>query len=216
MIALLRDLEEFLVMLKMKFGQMMKTFALANMLPELYGLQGDALADHSDYMRLIGLYQTLYREGRTVFELTNLEAAMVDSIAEWGTGTSKAMARAMLMERSNDYMLVSVCPTMPEDDGGDRENGSNWEALNKALGFNVIVSPNPATTWTTMDYTLPNRMSKATVTFTNTLGITVMSAELNGNQGQKVLDLSGLDSGVYVYTVHCGEFITTGKLIITK
>jgi len=198
-------------------GDSIHAFALANMLPELYGLQGDALADHSDYMRLIGLYQTLYREGRTVFELTNLEAAMVDSIAEWGTGTSKAMAGAMLMERSDDYVRVSDCPTMPENNGRNMGSNDNWDnSLNRALGFNVIVSPNPATTWTTMDYTLPNRMSKATVTFTNTLGITVMSAELNGNQGQKVLDLSGLDSGVYVYTVHCGEFITTGKLIITK
>ncbi|MBR3491833.1 MAG: T9SS type A sorting domain-containing protein [Bacteroidales bacterium] len=59
-------------------------------------------------------------------------------------------------------------------------------------------------------------MSKATVTFTNTLGITVMSAELNGNQGQKVLDLSGLDSGVYMYSIRCGEYIHSGKLMITK
>ncbi len=44
----------------------------------------------------------------------------------------------------------------------------------------------------------------------------VMSTELNGKQGQKVLDLRGLADGVYVYSVRCGDRITTGKLIITK
>ena len=46
--------------------------------------------------------------------------------------------------------------------------------------------------------------------------IMVMSTELNGKQGQKVLDLRGLADGFYVYSVRCGDRITTGKLIITK
>ena len=44
----------------------------------------------------------------------------------------------------------------------------------------------------------------------------VMSTELNGKQGQKVRDLRGLADGFYVYSVRCGDRITTGKLIITK
>ncbi|MBQ6730252.1 MAG: T9SS type A sorting domain-containing protein [Bacteroidales bacterium] len=51
---------------------------------------------------------------------------------------------------------------------------------------------------------------------TNALGVTVFSSELNGHQGQKVLDLRHLSDGVYVYTVQCGEFVQTGKLVITK
>ena len=82
--------------------------------------------------------------------------------------------------------------------------------------MNISVKPNPATTWTAVDYTLPARLSKATITITNTLGVTVMSTELNGNQGQKVLDLRGMADGVYVYTISCGEYVQTGKLIITK
>ena len=40
----------------------------------------------------------------------------------------------------------------------------------------------------------------------------VMSTELNGKQGQKVLDLRGLADGFYVYSVRCGDRITTGNV----
>ena len=198
-------------------GDSLHAFALASMLPQLYGLQGDALADHADYMRLIGLYQTLNRESRTVFELTDNELAMVDGIAESGTGTSKLMAEALRMERSEEQEPIQVCPTMPGSNGGIRGGVGFMDAsMNDAMGFTASVGPNPATTWATVEYTLPGDMSKASFTVTNTLGVTVMSTELNGKQGQKVLDLRGLADGVYVYSVRCGDRITTGKLIITK
>jgi hypothetical protein len=198
-------------------GDSLNAFTLASLLPELYGLQGDALSDHSDYMRLIALHQALSREHRTVFELTEAEATMVDSIAMLGTGTSKAMAEAMLMERSGEYIPISPCPSMPNAGGGNRGMGNVTNtSVNEALGFTANISPNPATTWTTVDYTLPANMSKATLAITNTLGVTVMSTELNGKQGQKVLDLRGLADGVYLYTIVCGEYVNTGKLVVTK
>ena len=90
------------------------------------------------------------------------------------------------------------------------------EDLGKALGLSISVKPNPATTWTAVDYTLPAKLSKATITVSNALGVIVMSTELNGNQGQKVLDLRGFADGVYLYTIRCGEYVQTGKLVIAK
>jgi len=84
------------------------------------------------------------------------------------------------------------------------------------MGLNVTAKPNPASTWAAVDFTLPGDAAKATINVTNALGITVFSSELNGNQGQKVLDLRHLSDGVYVYTVQCGEYVQTGKLVITK
>ena len=69
----------------------------------------------------------------------------------------------------------------------------------------VLLYPNPATTWAVVDYTLPSKMSKASVVITNTLGVTMMSTELNGDQGQKVLDLRDLSDGVYFVRVTDGE-----------
>lgn len=198
-------------------GDSVQAFALANMLPELYGLQGDALADHADYMRLIGLYQTLNREGRTVFELSETETAMVEGIALSGTGTSKAMAEAILMERSDEIIIAHSCPTMPEDEGGDRGRGGFTEtSLNEALGFAVSVSPNPATTWATVDYSLPASAHSASLRLTNTYGVTVANYDLSAGETQKVLDLRFLADGIYYYTVLCGKHSQTGKLIIVK
>ena len=198
-------------------GDSIHAFALANMLPELYGLQGDALVDHADYMSLIGLYQTLNRENRTVYELTDAEIAMINSIATSGTGTSKVMAEALLMERSGEVLLSSYCPSMPgNNDGGRRMSNVDYTSLAEAMGFAISLSPNPASTWATVKYTLPVDAPKASLSLTNALGVTVATYDLVGNESQKVLDLRGLADGVYTYIVRCGKYSQTGKMVVVK
>ena len=198
-------------------GDSTNAFTLANMLPELYNLQGNALADHLDYMRLIGLYQTLNREHRSVFELTDTEIVLVNGIASSGIGTSQAMADALLEGISEDHLRLYSCPTMPENNNGNRGDVGLMDALmNKALGFTVSVSPNPATTWVRVDYTLPSRAAAASLSLTNTYGVTVANYSLSAGETQKVLDLRFLADGVYFYTVLCGKQSQTGKLIIVK
>ena len=51
---------------------------------------------------------------------------------------------------------------------------------------------------------------------TDNLGNNVLQLQLNGNVGQKVLDLRELANGVYICTVVCGEYSMTKKLVITK
>ncbi|MBR5911617.1 MAG: T9SS type A sorting domain-containing protein, partial [Bacteroidales bacterium] len=107
--------------------------------------------------------------------------------------------------------------TIPEANGG-RGNAASPDPslLNKALGFSASISPNPANTWAAIDYTLPAGATKATLILTNALGVAVMTAELNGNQGQKVLDLRPLADGVYGYAVRCGKYVQNGKIVVTK
>lgn len=198
-------------------GDSVSAFALANMLPELYGLQGDALADYGDYMRLLGLYQTLKSSQRTVYEMTEAEIMTVDDIAEMGTGVSKSMAESLMAEITGNNRAGCFAPDMPDLEEGGTGRGINTESsLNKALGFSVNVTPNPATTWVTVDYTLPVKAAKATLTITNTIGVNVLSTELEGTQGSMVLDLRGLTAGVYMYMIRCGEHVLVEKLVITK
>ncbi len=198
-------------------GDSTSAFTLASMLPELYGLQGGQLEDHAGYMLLLQLYQTLKRTGRTVYELTETETAVVDSIVENGAGVSRVMARSLQEQVTG--VMTETCLDLeePELPVGDRSKAFVDEgSMNKAVGFTASLSPNPATTWAVVDYTLPSRMSKATVVLTNTLGVTVMTAELDGNHGQKVLDLRSLPVGVYLYTIRCGSLAETGKLVVTQ
>ena len=86
----------------------------------------------------------------------------------------------------------------------------------KVVPLQMKVHPNPATTWVAIDYTLPNGNAKAELSVFNAMGVKVKQVELNGNQGQKVLDLRGLADGVYICTVLCGEYCQTQKIMITK
>ena len=196
-------------------GDFTNALALANTFPNVYGLHDESLSDHNDYMTLLNLYHTLYDSKRTVHELTNLETNTVKYIAENGSGNSKSMARAILMEISDRNIESLICPDMPRvperkiaDNNSDRPD--NTENLV------VSVAPIPATTWVAVDYKLPSGETTATMTVINPLGVKVMETEFHGVEGTKTLDLRDLTAGVYSYIVRSGEFTSTGKLVITK
>ena len=95
----------------------------------------------------------------------------------------------------------------------------SWTGLKetgRTNGMSVRVSPVPATGSANVDYVLPDGCSHATLELANTLGVKVMTAELEGNQGSKALDLSRLAGSVYIFTVRCGARTKTGKIVITK
>lgn len=192
-------------------------YALANILPSLYGLTGDGLNEHNGYMQLLALHDTLYHQNRTIFELTEFERSMVDSLATYGVGIAKSIA-ANILEANGGPVYVD-CPNIVLHDinGGSRGWASiDMENMGRALGFTVSVTPNPATTWTIVDFTLPSNATKAMCSLANTLGVKVLDVELNGNKGQKVLDLRSLSNGIYIYSVNCEGFSQTGKLLIAK
>ena len=196
-------------------GDSANAFALANTLPALYDLQGDQLTDHSGYIRLISLYQALHRSGRNIFQLTETETDLVRDMAENGTGVSQFMAEAIMeqiTDRGKDACFIPELPNGGDESKGTMTHSNITEKEEKVL--NVSVAPNPATTWTTVNYSLPKQGTKALLTLTNVLGVNVLSVELEGAQGSKVLDLRGLAAGVYVYTIRYEQFTEIGKLVI--
>lgn len=200
-------------------GDFTNALTLANMLPSLYGLTGNDLVEHNDYVELLELYRDLYNDDRNIMQLDSAERVQVERIAVQGSGYPQAMAQAVLYGTNWESYAENPfdCPTLSLPQGGQRGGYAfTHEDLGRALGLNVSVNPNPATTWTAVDYTFPAKLSKATITVSNALGVIVMSTELNGNQGQKVLDLRGLADGVYLYTIKCGEYVQTEKLVIAK
>lgn len=200
-------------------GDFTNALILANMLPSLYGLTGNDLVEHNDYVELLELYRDLHNDDRNIMQLDSAERVQVERIAVQSSGYPQAMAQAVLYGTNWESYAENPfdCPTLTLPQGGQRGGHTfTQEDLGRALGLNVSVKPNPATTWAAVDYTLPAKLSKATMTVSNALGVTVMSTELNGNQGQKVLDLRGLADGVYLYTIKCGEYVQTGKLVIAK
>ena len=192
-------------------------FSLANMLPTLYEFDATALAEHDDYMELLGLYRDLHNDGRSTLQLTESETEDVEDIAINGTGLPQYMAQSLLEATTERYHFAE-CPLIDEPSGMGRgiPQGYTQEDLSKAMGLSVSAKPNPATTWVAIDFTLPGDAKTAAVEIVNSLGEKVMYGQLNGNVGQKVLDLRELSNGVYTITILCGEYYQTEKLVITK
>lgn len=197
-------------------GDFNTAFSLADMLPSLYHLEGDDLDAHDDYMELLRLYRNLYNEGRNTMQMDSTEIALVETIAYGSNGTPKHMAQSIL-EGAYRYHFEE-CPVVPypgNERGGCVENIDS-QSYGKAMGLSIDVKPNPATTWTAIDFTLPTNATTAMFNITDNLGNNVLQLQLNGNVGQKVLDLRELANGVYICTVVCGEYSMTKKLVITK
>ena len=186
--------------------------ALAKKMPATYDLQGEELNEFYDYLDIIRLHESLSETNRTTLQLSDYETALLEDIAENGTGASKAMAEAILAEnRGLPTIVISACPTIPNFATAVR--GTDESEMTSDTAFKVELSPNPATTNVEVSYTLPENETNATLVMTNTLGVNVMTVHLDGNNGKTTLSLEELPSGIYFYTIRCGENVKSGKLV---
>ena len=109
----------------------------------------------------------------------------------------------------NNYWVLHITDIFNYDDP------TGIEEQPKVVPLQMNVHPNPATTWVAIDYTLPNGNAKAELSIFNAMGIRVKQVELEGNEGQKVLDLRGLAPGVYFITLYCDGIRKLEKLVVT-
>ena len=208
-----------IISLYLEDGNYTDAMDLANMLPTLYGLTGYDLVEHNDYMTLLQLYASLASDQRNTMQLDSAERSTVEHIAAYGTGTPQAMARAIMMGTYGYHYddcpngLDLYYPTRGLDCFG---SSFSSEDFGRAIGFWVDVSPNPASTWVVVDYSLPVGVTEAQMRIVNLHGVTVATYNLQGKESQKVLDLRDLPDGVYIYTVFCGKHTQTSKLVIVK
>ncbi len=187
--------------------------ALAETLPDVYGLQGIELEEHNDYISILRLYETLDESGRDIMQLTETETEMLEEIADNGSGSSQMMATAIIEQNGATIGTGYSCPTLPTANNSKRGTANVKSDMAAAMGMKADFAPNPATAWTEIDYTLPLDEEKASLVITNSLGVNVMTVELDGNKGRKTLYLEQLPAGVYTYFVKCGEYTITGKLM---
>ena len=188
--------------------------ALAETLPDVYGLQGIELEEHNDYISILRLYETLDESGRDIMQLTETETEMLEEIADNGSGSSQMMAYAILSQNDEALITAVNCPVLPTANNNSKRGTAHVKSdMAAAMGMKADFAPNPATAWTEIDYTLPLDEEKASLVITNALGVNVMTVELNGNHGRKTLYLEQLPAGVYTYFVKCGEYTITGKLM---
>ncbi|NOY49463.1 MAG: T9SS type A sorting domain-containing protein [Chlorobi bacterium] len=77
----------------------------------------------------------------------------------------------------------------------------------------VEVSPNPAKDKISFKYSLPSNQSKAQLTIYSNTGQIIRSFNIMANQGQIIYNTSGLNAGVYLYSVVAGKENKKGKFV---
>ncbi len=88
------------------------------------------------------------------------------------------------------------------------------DKLARARGLEISAEPNPAGTWTAIDYTLPLSESGGIIKITDNAGRNIQTIEVSEHQGQYVLDTRSYKPGVYYYSITSGALQRSGKLIV--
>jgi hypothetical protein len=82
----------------------------------------------------------------------------------------------------------------------------------KTIEFDIKLSPNPLTNNLTVSYSLPFEQH-AILTIYDFNGKIIKRERLYSEEKTLTLNLENLHSGTYIYTINCGDFSKTGKLI---
>lgn len=194
-------------------GNYQQASALANMLPTLYNLIGDALSEHGRYMTMLNLYQTLQTENRHLDQLTTNEKALLEDYANNSSGSSGVAAKGILAT----YYNAQFVDCMQSIEPASLKKGTvSPEDMAKVYGMEISVKPNPASDWAAFDYILPDLDVTAALQITDMTGKIIETFTLTGKQGQKLWDTRPVKAGVYLYTMKSGIKSLTGKITIIK
>jgi len=136
----------------------------------------------------------------------------VVDIADNGYGSAKSSAQGLL-EFAYGYDYCN-CPDLPEGIELKSSNSIDLDKLAQAKGLDITVEPNPVNTWAALNYSLPLTETQAVIKITDNSGKIVKQIQIDQQQGQYVLDTRSYKSGIYYYTITCGDLQRTGKLIV--
>lgn len=193
-------------------GNYADALALANMLPQLYGLQDDELIAHNAYMDMLNLQHTLKQQNRSLFQLTGAEKQQLDALST-GTGSAALQARAILEMVYQEY--AEPCPCVDET-GSFKQAAINVHKPAMESLLSVLAKPNPARDWVVFEYQLPGETPVAAIRITDAGGRLIETLTVTGRQGQQMWDTRSMEPGTYYYTlIKSGEYIS-GRIVIHR
>ena len=150
--------------------------------------------------------------GKSITDLDSNDSLYLETIADTATGEAKLTAENMLAFAFNkeycnciEEIEGTVFAHHPFDnDDTESEKQEQW----------FRISPNPASIWLAMNYTMPRDCQTIYVTISNEEGKRIQTFQLFDKAGQKVIDTRSFAKGVYFYEAKAGNKTSSGKIII--
>jgi hypothetical protein len=82
------------------------------------------------------------------------------------------------------------------------------------MGLSINIKPNPATVYSSIDYTLPIGTKQAVLQLINVEGKTIRTESIVGTQGQITFDVRNYTSGAYIIKIQAGDYNLSKSFII--
>jgi len=187
---------------------------LLNLIPDLYNLEGEKLQEFNDYRDLLVLQINLKQESRNIFMLSNSEKSQLIALADNSSGSAKYGAQNILSFVYGDNYCDCITPI----DGGNKSTTTSYvysiDDIAHAMGLSINIKPNPATIYSSIDYTLPLGAAQAVLQLINVEGKTVHTESIVGTQGQITFDVRNYPSGAYIIKVQAGDYKLSKSFII--
>lgn len=187
-------------------------FALLNLLPSLYDLQGEDLEDYNDYKTLVNLQVSWKYEGNMMNQPDSSEISILESIASNTHSYAGNMARNILTYAN----IHHYCNCLPPEDSAYLKNEfihtENIHPENNIL--KISAEPNPAHTFVSFNFELPDDNSSGQINVSDISGKVIWQIQVNGKRGQKVWNCSSEKAGVYNYNLMSSGLYKAGKVVI--
>lgn len=156
-----------------------------------------------DYLQF---HSVLINEGRTTTELMSSEIAELEFLAE-GNDLVASCSRSILL--TNGLIEYNEPILLPNEMFKSTKVDRNYNIVNNSQ---LIIFPNPASQWITVEYDLQSiGDTKAVLNIIDATGRVVRSINLNGNMNSIVVDLTSLQKGFYICKLINGKHTVSSK-----
>lgn len=185
-----------------------------NTIPSIFELNQEQQIYFEDYYTYFSFRNSIHNDNRSIAQLTPSETELLKQISDSSQNVKVAeMCNNILCFFYNicepvDYSLS----TLPAQKSyGFSENG-NSKAQNR-----LHVYPNPASTYATFSWMLPDSELQSIIRISSVSGNVITQYTITTNKGQWLWDTRNLYSGIYVYElINNNLILETGKINIIQ
>lgn len=163
------------------------------------------------YSELKELQKDWLVAGRNIFSLTSTEIDKLVTIADSSYGIAGAQARGMLTFMDDSLYSYATCISIPDTTQKSAWVNGDSSPMNNDL--EVKVMPVPADGQLIFEYVLPGDCTEGEILVYDNSGRIIKQFLVN-QSGKKIIDVSGIQSGIYLFRFVAGRFNRTGKIII--
>jgi hypothetical protein len=173
---------------------------LINDIPIQFNMTEEELTENEQMEELYSMMAQLATEGKTMMDVSSAQLDELAAMEATETGTSSVYSRNILIDLdAMDYEEPILLP----DAFKSAEVQQEQEVLAKALAEHhyLKVFPNPAGDYLIIEHNLEMENKNAFVEISNVKGETIRQVQLTGKHNQLMVDIKGIEPGVYIVTL---------------